>query len=73
MLYHHLPTRLSTKLCFRSTCLTNGGGQPVRDVALPEVRRGFWRRPWDRTLLDLREAQELRWERDGRDWRRESE
>lgn len=38
-----LPTRLSTKLSFRSVCLTNGGGQPVRVVAVLEVRLGFCR------------------------------
>lgn len=40
---HILPTRLSTKLCFRSACFTRDGGQPEREVALLEVRLGFWR------------------------------
>jgi hypothetical protein len=35
-----LPTRLSTKLTFRSHCRTNGGGHPVRDVAPTEVLLG---------------------------------
>lgn len=41
--HQSLPTRLSTKLSFRSACLTSGGGQPVRVVAVLEVRLGFSR------------------------------
>lgn len=41
--HQSLPTRLSTKLSFRSACLTSGGGQPVRVVAVLEVRLGLSR------------------------------